>query len=151
MKNRHHNIPASYLVFFKDDKVLLLRRANTGYEDGNYSLVAWHVDPWETFTQCIIREAEEETGVIISPEDVEVKHIMHRDSEENENNERVDTFFVAKTRKWEIINKEPHKCDDLSWFDINNLPENIIPYVRHALDCISKDVFYSEFGWKFNN
>ncbi|MFH1669466.1 MAG: NUDIX domain-containing protein [Candidatus Woesearchaeota archaeon] len=62
-KKRHQNVPASYLTLFKDDKVLLLRRFNTGYEDGNYSMVAGHVDPGETFTQCIIREAKEEAGI----------------------------------------------------------------------------------------
>ena len=58
MKTRHTNIPASYLVLFDHNKVLLLRRFNTGYEDGNYSLIAGHVEEGETFTKCIIREAK---------------------------------------------------------------------------------------------
>jgi hypothetical protein len=39
-KTRHTNIPASYLILMKDNNVLLLRRFNTGYEDGNYSMIA---------------------------------------------------------------------------------------------------------------
>lgn len=147
MKERHKNVPASYLVFLNGTKTLLLRRYNTGYEDGNYSLVAGHVDPGETFTECIIREAEEEAGIFVEAKDLEVKHVMHRNSGMNENNERVDVFFVVKKWKGEVINKELNKCDDLSWFDINNLPENIIPCVRHALTCMANNVFYSEFGW----
>lgn len=146
MKERHKNIPASYLVFLDGTKTLLLRRYNTGYEDGNYSLVAGHVDPGETFTKCMIREAEEEAGIIIDPNNLEVKHVMHRNSKMKENNERIDVFFVVKKWKWEIINKEPNKCDDLSRFDIHNLPKNIIPFVHHALNCIANNVFYSEFG-----
>ena len=88
MKKRHQNIPASYLTLFKDNKILLLKRFNTGYEDGNYSMIAGHVDPNETFTQCIIREAEEEAGILLKPKDLKVVHVMHRNSGTAESNER---------------------------------------------------------------
>lgn len=146
-KERHKNVPASYLVLIKDNKILLQRRFNTGYEDGKYSMVAGHVDKGETFTQCIIREAKEEAGILLKPEDLKVVHLMHRDSGTEENNERVDIFFIADKWAGEIENKEPHKCDDLSWFDLDNLPNNIIPYIKQAIDCIKNKVFYSEHGW----
>jgi len=146
-KEIHKNIPASYLVLIKDNKVLLQRRFNTGYEDGKYSMVAGHVDKGENFTEAIIREAKEEAGILLKSEDLKVVHIMHRDSGNRENNERVDVFFT--TEKWdgEIEIKEPHKCDDLSWFELNNLPNNVIPYIRQAIDHINNGVFYSEYGW----
>ena len=144
---RHKNIPASYLTLFKDNNVLLLRRFNTGYEDGNYSMIAGHVDSGETFTQCIIREAEEEAGILLKHEDLKVAHVMHRNSDSLKNNERVDVFFVVEKWEGEIINKEPHKCDDLSWFDLNSLPENVIPYIKQAIEAIKNNIYYSEYGW----
>jgi len=144
---RHQIIPASYLILMKDDEALLLRRFNTGYEDGKYSLIAGHVDKGETFTQCIIREAEEEAGVLLKPEDLEVAHVMHRNSGTAEDNGRVDVFFVARQWQGEAKNKEPHKCDDLSWFSLHNLPDNAIPYIRQALESIRNRIFYSEHGW----
>jgi hypothetical protein len=42
---------------------------------------------------------------------------------------------------------EPHKCDDLNWFEMDRLPDNTIPYIRQAIDCFRKGVFYSEHGW----
>jgi 8-oxo-dGTP pyrophosphatase MutT (NUDIX family) len=146
-KERHKIIPASYLVLIKDNKVLLLRRFNTGYEDGKYSMIAGHVDKGENFTQCIIREAEEEAGIKLESGDLKFVHAMCRDSGAGENNERMDMFFVAENFDGEIKNKEPQKCDDLSWFDINNLPENTIPYIKQANNCINNKVYYSEHGY----
>jgi len=147
-KKRHQNVPASYLTLFKDHKVLLLRRFNTGYEDGNYSMIAGHVDPGETFTQCIIREAKEEAGIDLKSENLKVVHVMHRNSQSDEYNERIDVFFIAEEWNGEIVNKEPHKCDDLSWFDLDNIPENTIPYIKQTLNKIKNKEFYSEFGWE---
>jgi len=147
-KKRHQNIPASYLALFRNNKVLLLRRFNTGYEDGKYSLVAGHVDLGETFTQCIIRESKEEAGILLKPEDLKVVHVMHRNSDASENNERVDVFFIAGKWDGEITNKEPHKCDDLSWFDLDDIPENIIPYIKQVLEKIKNKIYYSEHGWQ---
>ncbi len=147
MPPRHSNIPASYLILMKDNQILLSRRFNTGFEDGKYSVVAGHVEQNETFTKCIIREAEEEAGLILQPENLKVAHVMHRNSHTTENNERVDIFFVARDWSGEPQNLESHKCDDLSWFEIDNLPENIIPYIRQAIDCIKNQIHYSEHGW----
>ena len=147
MKTRHCNIPAAYLALIKDNKVLLLRRYNTGHEDGNYSMIAGHVDACETFTECIIREAEEEAGIVLESQNLRVAHVMHRSANRGEQFERVDVFFVADSWGGEIVNKEPHKCDDLAWFDLENLPETVILYIRQALECIQHYVFYSEYGW----
>jgi len=141
------NIPASYLVLINDEeKVLLLRRYNTGFKDGMYSLVAGHVDEGENFTQALIREVKEESSVEVEQENVEVGHVMHRKSD-TDGSERVDIFFVVKNWRGEIKNCEPHKCDELSWHSLGNLPNNTIPYIRQALEGIRDNIIYSEFGW----
>lgn len=134
---------AVHLFFLHQQKVLLLRRFNTGYEDGSYSVVAGHVDAGETVTHAAIREAGEEVGVTLTPQDVEVVHVMNRKSED----ERIDFFLVVRQWRGEVTNKEPHKCDDLSWFPLASLPDNIIPYVRLALERYQNGILFSEFGW----
>ena len=141
-------ITASYLILINDGKILLLRRTNTGYEDGNYSVIAGHVEKGESFTECLIREAKEEAGITLAPEDLEVVHVMHRDSQQKTVNQRVDVFFTAKKWEGEITNMEQEKCDDLSWFDLNDLPSNVIHYIRKVIDRVQASVFYSEDGWR---
>lgn len=137
-------ISAVHLFLIKDDKILLLRRKNTGYEDGNYSVPAGHLDGNEPATHAMARESLEEAGITINPKDLQVVHAMHRLTPKDE---RVDFFLI--TDKWvgQPIITEPEKCDDLSWFAIDSLPDNIIPYVRSAIENYQKKVYYSEFGW----
>jgi 8-oxo-dGTP pyrophosphatase MutT (NUDIX family) len=144
-KERFKLVPASYLVLIKDSKILLLRRYKTGYEDGNYSLIAGHLDGDETFIQAIVREAKEEAGIDIKPEDLEVVHVMHRKKQTD--SERIDIFIQANSWEGEPENLEPEKCDDLSWFDMDSLPKNIIPCIKQAIECIRERRVYSEFGW----
>ena len=134
---------AVHMFFFRDQEILLLRRFNTGYEDGKYSLVAGHLDAGESVTQAAIREAAEEAGVTLKPDDIQVVHIMNRKSEDG----RVDFFVRVKSWIGEITNQEPDKCDDLAWFPLTALPDNMIPYVRAALERCQQGLNYSEFGW----
>jgi len=144
MTERHKLVPASYLVLLREGKILLLRRFNTGYEDGKYSMIAGHLDGDETFIQTIVRESKEEAGITIKPEDLKVVHVMHR---KVPTHERVDVFLQAARWEGEPQIMEPHKCDDLRWFDEHRLPDNVIPYVRQAIDSVRKGNIYSEHGW----
>ncbi len=144
-KERFKVIPTVHLILVKGGKILMLRRANTGFEDGKYSVVAGHLDGNETVVQAMAREAKEEADITIIPENLKVVHVIHR--KQSKELERMDFFLTAK--KWEggPKNMEPEKCSDLSWFDLGNLPSNTIPYVRQAIGCVLKGVFYSEHGW----
>jgi len=143
IKDRFKLIPTSHLLLVRGNKILLSRRCNTGWEDGKYSLVAGHLDGNETFREAMIREAKEEAGIDINLEDLEVVHVMHRKSSD----ERIDFFLIAKKWREEPRIMETNKCDDMKWFEINKLPENTIPYIRQAIECFLKKVFYSESGW----
>jgi 8-oxo-dGTP diphosphatase len=145
-KLRHSIIPASYLVLEKNNQVLLIRRFNTGYQDGKYSLVAGHVDAGETFIQAIVREAKEEIGITLLSQDLIVVHVMHRKSSVDAA-ERMDIFIQASKWTGEIKNCEPHKCDQLRWCSYDQLPPEIIDYVAYVLKLIKSGIFYSEYGW----
>jgi len=135
-------LAASYLYLRDGNKVLLQRRLNTGYQDGNYSFVAGHVDSGETFTQAMLREAREEANIIIEPEHLHAKHIMHCLFKDVV---YVDTYFIADSWSGQVKNLEEHKCDELGWFDVNDLPSNTIDRIRLAISSIEKGVAYSEY------
>jgi 8-oxo-dGTP pyrophosphatase MutT (NUDIX family) len=143
-KHRHARLPVAVHIFLlRENHVLLLRRVNTGYEDGNYSVVAGHLDGGESVTQAAIREAYEEVGVLLRPEHLTVASVMHRVS----NDERIDFFLVATTWSGTITNREPDKCTELRWCALDTLPANTIPYVRAALENCRRGVWFAEFGW----
>lgn len=143
-KARFKIIPTVYLVLMKENKILLSRRCNTGFHNGEFSFPAGHLKPDETLVQAMVREAKEEIGIGLNRKDLELVHIMHR-KEPNEN--RVNFFFRAEKWRGEPRNIEPSRCDCLKWFDIGKLPDNTIPYIKQAINCVSQKVFYSEYGW----
>lgn len=142
-KERFKLVSAVHLLIIKDGKILLLRRFNTGYRDGDYSVIAGHLDGGEQARISMSREAKEEAGIEASLEDLKLVHLMHRNSTE----ERIDFFFVAKKWRGKPKIMEPDKCDELKWFSLDDLPKNMVPYVRAGIQSYTNGQFYSEFGW----
>jgi 8-oxo-dGTP diphosphatase len=137
---------ACYLVLLKQRQVLLLRRYNTGYEDGKYSLIAGHVEPDETVLDALIRESREEVGIEVNRGDLEFLSVVHRKYPDTRI--YLDLFFTCRRWIGEPSNIEPSKCDQLRWADLDDLPDNIIDYVRRALRGLTEDSpRYSEIGW----
>ena len=136
---------AVYLILIKNDKVLLSRRHKTGWMDGMYSLIAGHIDGNEPVRDAMLREAYEEAGIKIERKDLIPNKVLHRKSNDCE---YMDFFFTAK--KWGGKPKimEPNKCDGMSWFPVNNLPSNTLPYIRNVIENLNNKVAFIESGWK---
>lgn len=124
-------------------RVLFGRRTNTGYEDGAYHLPSGHLEAGESVDAAVVREAKEEIGVTINSEDVAFAHVMHNSSSGG----RMAFFFSVEVWKGEPSNSEPDKCDDLSWFSFDSLPERMVPYCREALRHIAERRQFSLYGW----
>lgn len=146
---KHKIISAVHLFLIDDtDKILLSRRYETGYEDGNYSLIAGHLEKDETVMLAMAREAKEEAGIDIELSDLKVVHVMHRKAENKTESDRIDFFIKAKKWNGKIKIMEKEKCDDMSWFPLDKLPKNIIPYIKKSIEQFSSNSYYSEYGWQ---
>jgi ADP-ribose pyrophosphatase len=141
---RYPQILSVHLFLLKGREILLQMRKNTGYRDGWWSVIAGHVEARESATRAMIREAREEAGIELEGEDVSLVHVMHR----FENQERVDFFFKSTKWRGDPTLMEPEKAWELRWFEVSALPENVVPYVRQAIDLgLLKGQVYSEYGW----
>jgi len=138
---------ASYVIFRKDNKVAFVLRSNTNWMNNFYGLPSGKVEVNEPFAAAAIREAKEEVGVDIKPN--QLKHVltMHRKEPSDNGMTWVDLFFEAEKWSGELINAEPHMHSELTWLDVDNLPENVISSVLFALDHIKKGSMYCEYGW----
>lgn len=131
-----------HVLLEQDGKVLMLRRAGTGFFDGLYSLPGGHVEAGESLVQTAVRELFEETGLCVEPGALTYLGVIHRLSDTN----RIDFFLQA--RRWtgtpEIC--EPDKCDALVWRARALPADDLVPYVRYAL-AQEKAPWVLEFGW----
>jgi 8-oxo-dGTP pyrophosphatase MutT (NUDIX family) len=99
--------------------------------------------------EALAREALEEAGMEIDPLSLEHKLTMHRYCDDKDNHhERVGFYFRIEAWKGEIKNNEPHKCDDLRFFSIDNLPSNTIGHIRKAIECYRAGINYCEYDWE---
>jgi 8-oxo-dGTP diphosphatase len=132
-----------HLFFLRNNSILIARRKNTGYRDGEYSVPAGHLDGGETVLSAGVREALEEVGLQLDEADLEFVGVMHR----IEDDERVDFFLRVERWQGEPFNNEPDKCDDLRWVDRTTLPPNMVPYVQRAIGNLGRGGVFDEFGW----
>lgn len=130
-------------LLIKDNKVFLLRRKNTGWEDGKYNLPGGHLNGGETAREAAAREILEETGARVSPDDLKFFNVSHLIT----NSERVHIYFYTKVWEGEPTNFEKEKADSAAWFDLSNLPSNLSDVFKAAVDAYKNSVPYSEFGW----
>jgi 8-oxo-dGTP diphosphatase len=145
MKERRSAFEAVLIIILKDKEVLLHKRKNTGWMDGWYDVPSGHVEPGEPILEAACREVMEETRLNIAEEDLKLIHISQADA----GNGRPYTYFVFLTISWKgkpVLN-EPDTAEDLNFYGLNNLPQNIPPYTRAGLESVgSRKVNFSFFG-----
>jgi 8-oxo-dGTP pyrophosphatase MutT (NUDIX family) len=133
-----------HLILRRGDDVLLGQRINTGFGDGCWHMPSGHGEAGESAVATLVREAKEETGVVIDPDDVTLVHVLHHHT----GTPRMALFFQVDLWSGEPVVTEPDKCAAWQWFPLRQLPEQMIPYGRQALQEYAEGVSYSERGWQ---
>ena len=141
-KKRSSAVLNVYLLLIKKKtSVLLSLRKNTGYCDGYYGLVSGHVEEEELATAALMREAREEIGADLSLHPLRAVHFMHRKTDRA----NLDIFFACHVSDLHFSNQEPEKCGGLTFYPLDALPANIIPYIAQAIQAYKACQYYSEF------
>lgn len=138
MSDHHSVFCAVYCLLYKEGKILMYRRANTGWEDGKYGVPAGHLEKDENILEAAKRELMEETGLNVEIKDLELVLTGQRKS----NNEYIDIFFIVKKYSGNPGFTEENKSDDMIWADPDNLPENTLDMIKLALDKIKNNEKY---------
>ena len=129
------------LILYNKGKILLLKQRKR--QGGNYTLVGGTVDANEFALDALIRESEEEAGIILNEADMQLVHVLHKHTKFGAH--RVTLYFKATKWKGDLRTGEPSKFKGVSWFSLDNLPSNLSSTVRHVLVQYREGQLYSEF------
>lgn len=149
MKERFKTLTAVMLMLLREtatgQEILLQKRKNTGFCDGFYDFSAsGHVDEGESMKRAMCREAYEELGIRISPDDLEFVCLIHKNIG---NGTYCNVYFKALRWEGDAIVNEPEKNEELRWFSVHELPENIVNDRKTAVENYLHGVHYSQYGW----
>jgi predicted alpha/beta hydrolase family esterase len=114
------DLPIGINAIVLNDKgeMLLARRANR-FGAGTYGLIGGKLKFGETFEKCMKRELKEEANLDVEEEDLEIINLANTIT----NKHFLQIGILVKKYKGTPTNMEPNKCDDIGFFDINNMPE----------------------------
>ncbi|MEE4545628.1 methyltransferase domain-containing protein [Streptomyces sp. V4-01] len=131
---RHAEIVDVHLLLVRGAEVLLARRANTGYADGLLHAPSGHLEDGEDVRAAMVREAREEIGLDLAPEDLEAVLVMQHRAPDAQ--ARIGWFFLARQAEGapQPVNAEPAKCSGIGWYPLDALPEDLVAYCRAGLD-----------------
>jgi 8-oxo-dGTP pyrophosphatase MutT (NUDIX family) len=117
-------------------RVLLMRRAGSGYHDGELGLPAGHLDGGEDAIAGLARELREELTIEVDPDACRLAMVLHRAPERPRAAEYLDLVFTVDSWRGAVSIGEPAKCTELVWADRAALPADVVPYIRATLDAL---------------
>lgn len=145
---RFRLVVALYGVLRDADRVLLMRRAGSGYHDGELSLPAGHLDGNEDVISGLLRELREELTIAADRQSCRLALVMHRHAESAGEHEYLDLFFTVGRWAGTPAIGEPAKCSELVWAAPDEPPADTIDYVRLALrQIVAGGLLVVPYGW----
>lgn len=134
----HLTRTAVFVILERDNHIFMLRRKDTGWNDGRLTLPSGHVDKGEGVRSAATREVKEEAGVTVKEGDLTFVHAHYCfDTYTN-------YYFRANVWEGEPILNEPHLASEAVWVSKNNIPKDTIFHVRHMFAEIEKNNYFSD-------
>lgn len=137
LKMEKENVPRVGVgaVLLDENNRILLGLRKKSPESGCWSLPGGKVDFMETIENAVIREIREELGV-----DIEIERLLCVTNHiiQSEMVHYVAPTFIARIINGKVQNKEPHAIENVEWFPIDNIPENITITTSYALEQLKR-------------
>ena len=101
----------------ENGEVLLMRRFNTGYQDGKFEFPSGHIENNENSLDGTKRELKEESDLDVELDDLDYLGVVDNNTKGNHFN------MLYKTTKFSGVAKvmEPKECDRLEWVSLELL------------------------------
>lgn len=129
---------AVHMIITKDGKILLQKRKGSKLWPGYYALPAGHIDEGENQYDALSREAVEELGIIIKPEDIKKSYVVLRRNYFEIDGKKlepyIDYYFDIESYEGIPTIIEEDKCDELLWASVDELPEPFVNYEGEFLN-----------------
>lgn len=123
-----------HLIILQNQTVLLLKRQNTGVFDGLHALPGGKCEAHESLEVAAAREAKEELGIIVAPDQIQLLHQSITLSPTESDITYLNSFLEIVAYGGRIRNAEPEKCAELKFYDLSKLPAHMIPFARKGLE-----------------
>ena len=132
-----------HLMLIQNNKLLLQERKG-GFTDGLFTPVSGHVDKGEGVIDALIREAKEEAGILLKKENLKINVIAHLlDAPyKGKRADIINYFIFTDTYSGQIDNKEPDKTARLKFFDLNDLPTQLMHHIFEVIKAYNKGENY---------
>jgi 8-oxo-dGTP diphosphatase len=133
------------LLVIKDGKLLLARRISQKWMDGKLQIPGGKTEAGESPLAAVLREAKEELGIDIPAEGV--RHELTAAVKDGDNEYFALEFRLLNPEDYTFIITEPHKCGELVWVDLANLPEDTIGIFKTIARGINAGQGYMQIGY----
>jgi 8-oxo-dGTP diphosphatase len=125
------------VIFDSGGRVFLAKRGREARnESGKWEFPGGGVEFGETLQQAIVREVREEYGIeiaVLGLLDV-VDHLIPEEGQH-----WVSPTFLCSISSGTPSIREPHKCDEIGWFTIDDIPvEKLSLASKKSLDSLEK-------------
>jgi len=127
------------LILIDEGEILLLKQ--TRPKGGNYTLVGGTVEFDEMVKESLIRECQEEAGILLKKSDLRLVHTLHK---KKISQTRIVLYFAAIRYKGKPKSLEPKKFKSVSWHPLWKLPFPMSPTVEHVMNMYQEGIPFSE-------
>jgi 8-oxo-dGTP diphosphatase len=110
----------AFILNDKNELLMVLRAKDSGIEPGTWMIPGGKVDFNEKMEDTVKREIKEEIGV-----DLDVVEAIKTNDHILPDQHWVTTTFLCRIKSGEPKLMELHKHDDLKWFPLDKMPENL--------------------------